>query len=73
MSEDHPHKSRPTYREMARCVRCSAWWSVPAGSINGDAPMCPCGGALALVDMQAHMGKLPVAQPIPVPVPPKPK
>ncbi len=67
MSEDHPHKSRPIYREMARCVRCSAWWSIQSGTINGDHPQaCPCGGVLALVDMKKHLGSIPVAVPIPV-------
>jgi hypothetical protein len=49
---------------MARCGTCSRWWSVLVGEIYRDTVLvkrivpgeeiCPCGGALELVDMAAH-------------------
>lgn len=43
-------------RAMVRCTLCRAWWST-AG--RDDLAMCPCGGLLELVDMEAHIAALP--------------
>ncbi len=44
-------------RPMMRCTTCKRWWS--GDPVNGHTQMCPCGGELAAVDMDAHMASLP--------------
>ena len=42
--------------QMTRCASCTLWWCK-----TPEIEKCPCGGELALVDMDAHMAKVPRA------------